>query len=95
MKRILRIALTVVAAFLFTVFAGWAEPRHPSFSHNVTFPGIWITFAIYALLHLDLLGPSPLPGFLSIAFNTLIYSGLIGLLLKVCRRHSVRHDQQR
>ena len=94
MNRWLRMLLIVGAAFAFTILAAQAEPRHPAFSHNVTAPGVLIVLAIYMLLRLDFLGHSPLPGYLSIAVDTLIYSGLIALLLKLCKRRPRRHDEQ-
>ena len=80
MNRLLKIGLIVVLAYAFTVLAVRAEPRYPAFSHSVAAPGVAITFAMSFLLRRDFM-----VGYLDIAFNTLIYSGLIALLLKVCK----------
>ena len=94
MNRGLRMLLIVGVAFAFTILADRAAPRYPAFSHNVTAPGVLIMLVIYMALRLDFLGNSPLPGYLSIAVDTLIYSGLIALLLKLCKRRHRRHNEQ-
>jgi hypothetical protein len=91
MNRWLRIALIVVAAFAFTILAEWAEPRHSIFG-SVLFLGYWIVFAIYFVLHLDFFSKSPVPYFLTIACNTLLYSWVFGMLLRLCKRRPRRHD---
>ena len=95
MKRLLTIVGIVAVAYTFTVLAAWAEPRYTSFSHAALGLGVYITFAICALLHIDFLGNSFLPDYLITAFNTLIYAGLIGLLLRLFRFSRERHDQWR
>jgi hypothetical protein len=56
--------------------------------------GIWIVLAIYTVLRLDFLGHSAIRNYLILAIDTLIYSGLIVLLLKLCKRRAERHHKQ-
>jgi len=92
MSRLLRTVLIVLAAFVFTELAARAELRHPVFAHTVTGPGVFITFAICLVLHINFWGNSPLPDYLITGFNTLIYAGLMSLLLKLWEHRPWRHD---
>jgi|HubBroStandDraft_2_1064218.scaffolds.fasta_scaffold26234_2 hypothetical protein len=94
MNRWLRTLLIGGVAFAFTILAARSEPRHPNFSHSVTGMGIWIVLAIYTVLRLDFLGHSAIRNYLILAIDTLIYSGLIVLLLKLCKRRAERHHKQ-
>jgi hypothetical protein len=82
MKRTLTITLVVAAAFAFTLLmmyvGGWPTgPRAVSYvCIHLIWPGMAITVD---LLHRPLLGDNFFP--LTLFFNTLIYSGVFGLLL--------------
>ena len=93
MKPLSRAALVVVLAFAFTLSAEWLEPRHPLFG-TVLFPGYWVVFAAYFLLRLDFFSKSPVSYILTIACNTLLYSYIFGLLLRLRKRRLKQADKQ-
>jgi len=95
MYRLFKVGLVVAAAFAFTVLmflgAGWTTvPEAVNYlCAHLMWPGMAITVD---WLHRPLLGDNFLP--LSLAFNTLIYSVLFGLIYTLLRFIRHRHKSE-
>ena len=90
LNRALAIVLIAAVAFAFSVLS--VRTMNPSVLGVFSFPGALITFAIFIVLQMDLLQHTQVVWSMTIAFNTLIYSGLIALCVEITigRRHSQR-----
>jgi hypothetical protein len=84
-------ALILLISFVFTTIVMCAEPRYP-FCRIFLFPGLAIVFGIFHAFQASLVGRTPLVWYSSTAFNTLIYSFLIFLFLKIVRHFSSRRQ---
>lgn len=84
----------MVVAFSFTALVTWGA-GWSLFCRSFIWPGAFTTLAIFYLLQIDFFGNALLVGCLNLAFNTVIYSLLLDLLLKVLRILQRRWKVQR
>lgn len=81
------ITIVLVASFMFTMLVMCAEPRYPS-CRVFLFPGLAIVLGTFHAFQINRLGRSLIIWNLSTALNTLLYSALILLFLKIGQRFS-------